>query len=117
MWCLAGDEPINSHYLQLIKWTNIIGNTSRLRLYDEMAPHWKDVADLIGLETEVIGVNHHYDIRMCIHEVMNKWMSDRFNITTYPCTWKGLWELLDDIGLSKASDDLRKACSSNHCIT
>ena len=89
-----------------------------MRLYDEMAPRWKDVADLLGLETKIIVVNHHHDVRECIRAVMEEWMSDRPNITTYPCTWKGLWELLDDIGLGKASEDLQEACcSSHHCDT
>ena len=82
-----------------------------------MAPRWKDVADILGLETEIIGVNHYHDVRECIREVMKKWMSDRSNITACPCTWRGLWEILDDIGLGKASEDLQEACSSHHCDT
>ena len=75
------------------------------------------MADRIRLETKIIGVNRHHDVRECIREVMEKWMSDGPNITTYPCTWKGLWELLDDIGLGKASEALKEACSSHHCDT
>ena len=117
MLCLAGDESINPCHLQLIKWTNKEGNISRLKLYNEMAPHWKDVAELIGVETEIIGLNHHHDVRECIREVMKEWMSDKPNITTYLCTWKGLCELLDDVGLGKASENLQEACSSHHCET
>ena len=106
MWCSAGDEPINSQHLQLIKWTNKEGSTSCLRLYDEMAPNWKDVADLLKLNTKIIGVNHRHDI-----------MSAGPNTTTYPCTWKGLCELLDDVGFGKASKDLQEACSSQYCET
>ena len=104
--------PIKSRYLQLIKWTNKEGSTSRLRLYDEMAPCWKSVADLLELDTKIIGSNHHDDVLECIRAVMEEWMSAGPNITTYPCTWKGLCELLDDVGLAKASKDLREVCSS-----
>ena len=114
MWCAAADEPINSRHLQLIKWTNKEGSTSHLRLYDEMAPRWKDVADLLKLNTKIIGVNRQGDVRECIREVMEEWMSAGPNMTTYPCTWKGLCELLDDVGLGKASKDLQEACSLQH---
>ena len=103
--------PINPRCFQLIKWTNKEGNISCLRLYDEMAPRWKDVADLIGMKTEIIGMDHRHDARECIREVMKNWMSDTQNITTYPCTWKGLLELLDDVGLGKARENLQEACS------
>ena len=76
------------------------------------------MADRIRLETKIIGVNHRHDVRECIREVMEEWMSAGPNITTYPCTWKGLRELLNDIGLGKASEDLQEACcSSHHCNT
>ena len=76
------------------------------------------MADRIRLETKIIGVNHRHDVRECIREVMEEWMSAGPNITTYPCAWKGLRELLNDIGLGKASEDLREACcSSHHCNT
>ena len=114
MWCSAVDEPISPRYLPLIKWTNKEGSTSRLRLYKEMAPHWKDVADLLELDTKIIGVNNRHDIRECIRAAMEEWMSAGPNTTTYPCTWKGLCELLDDVGLGKASKDLQEACSSQH---
>ena len=104
--------PISSHHLQLIKWTNQKGNATRLWLYDEMAPRWKVVADLIGLKTEIIAKDHHHDALECIREVMKEWMSNAPNISTaYKCTWKGLCELLDDARLGKVSEDLREACS------
>ena len=82
-----------------------------------MAPCWKDVADLLGLDTKLIGVTHHGDVRECIRAVMEEWMNDGPNITTYLCTWKGLSELLNDVGLGKASADLQEACSLHHCDT
>ena len=71
------------------------------------------MADLLKLNTKIIGVNHRHDIRECICAVMEKWMSAGPNITTYPCTWKGLCELLDDIGFGKAREDLQEVCSSH----
>ena len=79
-----------------------------------MAPCWKDVANLLNLNTKIIGVTHRHDIRECIHEVMEEWMSAGPNLTTYPCTWKGLCELLDDVRLGKAREDLQEACSLQH---
>ena len=79
-----------------------------------MAPHWKDVADLLELDTKIIEVNHHHDMWECIHEVMLEWLSDRPSITTYSCTWKVLCKLLDDFGLGKAREDLQEACSLQH---
>ena len=79
-----------------------------------MASLWKDVADLLMLNTKIIEVNHRHDIRECVREVIEEWMSAGPNITTYPCTWKGLCELLDDVGLGKAREDLQEACSSKH---
>ena len=75
------------------------------------------MAELIGLDTKIIGVTHYHDILECIHEVMEEWMSAGPNMTTYPCTWKGLAELLDDVGLNKASGDLREAYSSGSSST
>ena len=76
-----------------------------------MAPHWKDVAELLGLDTEIIELNYR-DVRECMRAVMKEWMNDSPNISTaYKCTWKGLCELLDDAELGRASEDLREACS------
>ena len=72
------------------------------------------MADLLELDTKIIAVNHCHDIWECVCEVMGEWMSAGPNITTYPCTWKGLCELLDDIGLGKASKDLQEVCSLQH---
>ena len=104
--------PISSHNLQLIKWANNKGNTTHLRLYDEMAPRWKVVANLIGLKTDIIEKDHHDNSLECIREVMKEWMDNAPNIsTTYKCTWKSLCGLLDDAKLGKVSEDLQEACS------
>ena len=114
LFCSAGDEPINSRHLQLIEWTNKKGSTSCLRLYEEMAPHWKVVANLIGLKKEIIAVNHRDDALECIRGVMKEWMINAPNITTYSCTWNGLCNLLDNAQLGKAREDLQEACSLQH---
>ena len=78
-----------------------------------MAPHWKDVARLIGMDTEIIQKDNPNDSLKCIEAVMRKWIQDAPNITSYPCTWKGLCELLDDIELGEASKKLREAYECN----
>ena len=83
-----------------------------------MAPHWREVAEILKMKTDIIGLNHHYNIRDCIREVMKQWMDDEPNIaTTYSCTWKGLCEILDDIGLGKIRKELQKACYYMHLWT
>ena len=72
------------------------------------------MADLLELDTKIIGLNHHHDVLECIRAVMEEWMSAGPNITTYPCTWKGLCELLDDVGLGKARKDLLEVCLLHH---
>ena len=72
------------------------------------------MAGKIGLKTNsinIIGVDHHYDALECICEVMKNWMDDAPILTTYPCTWKGLCNLLDDAELDKVSEELAEACS------
>ena len=75
------------------------------------------MADLLGLDKKLIGVNHPHDALECIREVMKEWMNNGPNITTYLCTWKGLAELLDDVELKKVSEDLREAYSSGSSST
>ena len=97
--------------MQLIEWTNKKGIPSRLKLYDEMASHWKGVADLLDIDTTNIGINNRHDIRDCIREVMKEWKTIASNRATYPYTLEGLRKLLNDIGLGRASEDLKEACS------
>ena len=81
----ACDEPTNPHHLQLIRWADKEDNYVFLRLYDEMAPHWKELAVLLGLDTEMIGMNNYHEDWHCIHirAVMKEWKSAVPDMTTY----------------------------------
>ena len=90
------------------------GNEKTLKLYNELATHWNAIADLIGMKNaSLIRHNHPEDNVQCIEEVMRKWMDDPRNLNAYPCTWKGLCELLNDVELSAVSESLNNALQAD----
>ena len=73
--------------------------------------------DVLRLNISRMILLDHEDSWLCINEVMKEWMSDGPYKTIYLCTWKGLWELLDNVGLGKDSEDLQEAILSGSSST
>ena len=87
--------------LRLLKWENEKGEMQRLKLLEEICPHWKEIGDLLGLRPcriEAIEKNRREE-KDCCRDVITDWLeSDELE---YPATWKGFTDLLEDIGLNK----------------
>ena len=113
---LAVDEmQLSSRNLTLIKWRDSHGDVKELRLYDEIAQHWKTVANLVGISPAVtgsIGKNFRV-VEDCIEIAIQKWIDDAPNLTNYKCTWNGLGRLLSDIHKGAVHKRLKQAIAAD----
>ena len=103
---------LSSHHLTLIKWQDSHGDVEELRLYDEMAPDWTTVADLVGISTGSIKKNCR-EVEDCIKTAMKRWIDDAPNLTNYKCTWNGLCTLLSDMQKGAVHKRLKQAIAAD----
>ena len=77
-------------------------NGERFRLLSLVLRNYRDIADTLQLQQyQKDSIEHHsYDVR--IAEVFKHWDQNASNYANsrYPHSWKGLWDLLRDSGLS-----------------
>ena len=119
--CLFADNPqlpkITISHLQLIRYG--VGNKQTLRLLQCLAPRWKKVGEILGLDRAVIQTIENpgsgRDPEACIHQVFVKWLDNAPalpNYRQYPLTWRGLYNLLLDSDNTAAAFELKDAISS-----
>ncbi len=96
--------------LTLLKWTDRDGRPQTLGLRDDISCHWRDVGDLLELGSpslEGIAIHRRDDVRLCCRDVLQDWLND--GSQSYPATWEGMLNLLEDIKLASISLKLRSA--------
>ena len=97
--CLGKDAPSLSD-LSFIK--NQDGE--RFKLMTEVAVHWKEIGQVLGLDVGRIAAQHKDDIDQQVRQVFRKWVenaSELPNSQYYPLSWHGLNELLVDSELTE----------------
>ena len=112
-----GNTDLNSTLLQLIWWKDEDGITNELKVYDELAECWRDVAMRIGLQSPKITeienkCRNERSHCCCITSVFEAWRSTKEISRCYPCTWNGLRKVMEGIKLS-LSQDLKSALLAN----
>ena len=109
------EKQLSSQHLTLIKWQGSYGDVEELRLYNEMAPDWNTVADLVGISTAVTGSikKNFREVEDCIKTAIQRWIDDAPNLPNYKCTWNGLCTLLRDMKKGAVQKRLKQAIAAD----
>ena len=108
LFCLVVE--FNLHHLTVLKWTDSDGQKHSLRLRNEMSSRWRDVGDLLEVESshmEGMDTHHRGDVRLCCRNVLVDWM--QMEEPSYPTNWEGLLLLLEDLELNQMAKKLKIA--------
>ena len=112
-----GLQPLSARHLHLIKWIPD-GETTvkKLKISEAMSSIWRGkIAVLLGLShSQIVSIENPGSgntPQRCLDEVLEKWRETRGQ-ESYPYTWTGLLELLDDAEVKVLAIDLKKALSS-----
>ena len=113
------DDPqlpkVTISHLQLIRYGDV-SNMQALRLLQCLAPKWRNVAEILGLNIAVIQtIGWGRNPEDSIHQVFLKWLenaSELPNNYRYPLSWRGLHNLLVDSNSGEAAAELKVALSS-----
>ena len=95
--------------LTCLRWTDK-GQAWILKIREKISPRWEEVGDLLGLTTERLKGIHMQrlgDVGMCCRDVLVDWLHE--NQGGYPATWEGVVQLLEDMDLSAAAQQLKNA--------
>ena len=99
-----------------MKWRNPNGELKELQLYQVLATVWVQLSDLIGLDMYLIKYieqKHQKDQLLCVREVVEEWLKNRKKLDKYPCTWIGIYELLNALNLSTEAQRLKAALETD----
>lgn len=97
--------------LNLYKWKDNEGQEQEFRLVEEVSAKWNDFGLLLGFglnQLDAWEAQYHGNANRCWNKVMDHWLS-KGGSQCYPATWGGLFILLEDLGLTKASQVMQKA--------
>ena len=110
-------SPVDSKYLQLIKWKDGEGEIHRFHLIDMIANKWRSIGQTLGIKpAQLAGISKQYmeNATDCCRDVLGRWLDNP--PSDYPVTWDGLVELLRDVQLSQVADELESALrNANLC--
>ena len=95
--------------LRVLKWKNENGDTKRLKILEEICPHWKEIGDLLGLHTSRIKAieKNRQEVEDCCRDVITDWLES--DVLDYPATWKDFIVLLEDIDLNSLVERIKIA--------
>ena len=108
MFCLVVE--FNLHHLTVLTWMDSDGQKHSLRLRNEMSSRWRDVGDLLEVESshmEGMDAHRRGDMRLCCRDVFVDWL--QMEEPSYPANWEGLLLLLEDLELNKMAKKLKIA--------
>ena len=98
--------------LTQITWTNKKGKQEIFRLQQSICDKWIEIGDLVGVPPSFIAVWTNKDALERIRHVLKYWLT---NPSTYPISWEGLYQLLEDAQLSEFIARLKEAIEYNQC--
>ena len=96
--------------LTLLKWTDRDGQRHRLRLRDRISSRWREVGDLLGVDSsrqDSIHMDCGRDVKLCCRAVLLDWL--QMEEPSYPTNWEGLLVLLEDLELHNIAKKLKEA--------
>ena len=92
-----------------LRWTDK-GQARILKIREKISPRWEEAGDLLGLTIERlqgIRIQRLGDVGMCCRDILVDWLHE--NQGDYPVTWEGMVQLLEDMELSAAAQQLQNA--------
>ena len=92
--------------LVLIKYDDQ-GTQRELRIRNEIAPEWKNLAALLGFKPSnvtTIEAAAHYQPQEATDKMLREWMAKDWD-----CTWRKLIRKMEDVGLKVPAKDLAYA--------
>ena len=110
----GADPKPNMPLLQLLKWKKD-STLDRLRIMRDSSSVWENIGTVLTIsDAELAGFKkkHMEDSNDCIREVYSKWLSNggrMGNASTYPVSWRGLYNILCDCELQGLADQLCEA--------
>ena len=96
--------------LAVIVWINKEGKQEYFRLQESICDKWVLIGDLLHIPYLLLDAwkkAHHGDPLNCIREVLTYWLDN--DPRTYPVSWEGVYELLDDAELTDFVAPLKEA--------
>ena len=97
--------------LTVIVWTNREGKQEYFRLQELLCDKWILIGDLLHIPRSRLDAwkneHHHGDPLDCIGLVLTYWLEN--GSPTYPVSWEGVYELLDDAELTNFVAPLKEA--------
>lgn len=99
--------------LTLIKWTDSNGVERSYNLVDQISSKWEDVVIRLKLNHRRDNYKqNNADNEQCLKDVFTDWIHQNGHPPEYPLTWVGVFQLLQDVGMTTAAEDLKKALES-----
>jgi len=87
-----------------------------LKLIELLSPVWEKAADLLGMNPDRINIikkDHSGSVEDCCRVLMTCWIDNVQGVHRYPCTWKGMCNLLSDMEKSTVAKQLQEFLSKN----
>ena len=91
------------------------GQKHELKVIEEIASYWKELAIVFGVDSKQIALNRHNDVdyaKNCCYDMLNVWLMK--SSSGYPCSWNSLVKGLRNINMNSVADDVEIALSN--CI-
>ena len=101
--------------LHLIKWNDKYGDKCEFRLVNFVCARWEDFGLFLDVPRNQLDAwkgQENSDAKKCWNRVMDDWLT-RGGTSDYPVTWEGIFTLLEDVGFSKAIEDLKIALAGH----
>ena len=108
-------------YFNLIRYHDPnTSNEKKLRILDDLSADWECIGETLGFRPPEIDAIRHpgagRTLIQCLREVISEWMKNAVNMPfskQYPCTWTGLYNLLNDSKHGAAANDLKAAITDS----
>ena len=97
----------------VLKYTDK-GEQKKLRIIDEACHKWKDIANLICSDANIVSVikqTHHDDPSECLKQVFTDYFINK-KPQGYSHDWNGLIDLLDDVNLLTLARNVASALNN-----
>ena len=91
----------------ILKYTDK-GEKKKLRIIEAASHKWKDIASIISEDAHQTSEKYQGDPKECLRQVLINNFIDK-KPQNYSQDWKGLIELLDDVGLETLAKEVEYA--------
>ena len=96
----------------VLKWKNESGVQQSMRILDNVCSSWKNIAELIGLDSsriKAIETVRQLDPKECCRDVFDDWLKQGKGKGNYEANLEGLQSLLKDIRHGALAEKLKDA--------